>query len=401
MCSASPSLTNNESNFAMADTDISLQFLNFKYRLNLTKNQHRKLEEICESQRILYNAALQERIGCYQKTGKGRSYRDQCKSLTELRQDPEFSNLPANLQRWTLKRVDDAFIGFFGRIKRGIKAGFPRYRGKHYWKSFGFAEFTGLKFDGKRIRFKGFGSGIKVHLTRPIQGEIKSCTFRRDLKGWYICFDCAVPITKINHPEKQIGIDVGITHLATLSNGEHIPNIKVAKHHQSKLRRRQRALARCKKGSNRRKKIRLNLARTYNKIFNVRQNHNHQVSSRLAKEYHTIIVEDLKIMNMVKNHTFARSIYDAAWGDLIRKLTYKAAKADGKVIKVNPRNTSQLCSGCGQLVPKKLSESHNCNCGTILDRDVNAAKVILSRGEIVPNKPNVSRQAVRVYRKVG
>lgn len=381
---------------------MTFQFLSFKYRLMLTEHQYRKFEEICESQRVLYNAALQERIDCYQKTGEGRTYMEQCKALTELRQEPEFSLLPANLQRWTLKRLDDSFKGFFRRMKHGNKAGYPRFRGKNYWKTFGFAEFSGITFDGNRLRFKGLGSGIKVHMTRPIQGEIKSCTFRRDIKGWYICFQCAVPIAKIDDFSKQVGIDVGITHLATLSTGEHIPNIRVAKHHQAKLRRRQRALARCKKGSNRRRKIRLNLARVHDKISNIRKNYSHQVSSRLTKEYNVIIVEDLKIKNMVKNHCLAHSISDVAWGGFISNLTYKAAKAGGEVIKVNSRNTSQACSGCGQIVLKKLSERiHSCDCGTVLDRDVNAARVILSRGGIVPNKLNVSHQAERVHRKVG
>lgn len=402
MFDASPPLTDTDLT-RMVAKEIPQQFLTFKYQLRLTAKQHDELAAICEGQRVLFNAALQERIECYRKTGKSRSYMSQCKALTELRELPEFFNIPVNLQRWTLKRIDDAFAGFFSRIKKGNKAGFPRFRGKHYWKAFGFAEFSGITFDGKAIRFKGLSTPLRVHLSRPLQGEIKSCVFRRDLKGWNICFQCATPITAGDNPE-SVGIDVGLLHLATLSTGEHIPNPHIAKQHQSELRRRQRALARCKKGSERRRKVREKLAAAHSKIRNIRQNHSHQVSSRLAREYGTIAVEDLKIRNMVKNHCLAGAISDAAWGAFINNLSYKVAKTGGRLIKVEPRNTSQACSGCGQIVPKELNERiHACDCGTVLDRDVNAARVILSRGGMAPWLGNVGEltPSVQPERRAG
>jgi putative transposase len=140
----------------------------YKFRLLPTRKQHQALRKICESQRQLYNAALQERIDCYRKTGKSLRYLDQCKALTELRDDPEFSAVPANLQRWTLRRVEEAYQGYFGRVMRGEKAGFPRFRGIGWWKSFGFNEVGGLRFDGRRIRFKGLPGGLRVHLHRPL-----------------------------------------------------------------------------------------------------------------------------------------------------------------------------------------------------------------------------------------
>ncbi len=145
--------------------------LTYRYRLLLLKSQYRALERLCASQRELYNAALEERIDSYRKTGKTRTYIDQCKALTECRQElPDMSELPANVQRWTLKRLDDAFQGFFRRLKaRSGKAGFPRFRGKGRWEAFGFAEFRGIRFDGKRLRFAGMpGGGLKVHLHREL-----------------------------------------------------------------------------------------------------------------------------------------------------------------------------------------------------------------------------------------
>src|SRR4051794_14810856 len=131
--------------------------LTYRYRLLTSKRQHRALREICEEQRLLYNAALEERIDCYRKTGKSISYVAQCNSLTICRRDiPGFSILPLNLQRWTLRRIDEAFAGFFRRAKsRRGRAGYPRYRSKHRWDSFGFNEIPGLRWDGRRLRFRG------------------------------------------------------------------------------------------------------------------------------------------------------------------------------------------------------------------------------------------------------
>lgn len=383
--SAPPLLTSNVGKYAVANENLSKKFRTYKYRLLLKKGQHKKLADIAESQRQLYNAALQERIECYKKTGKGRTYIDQCGAVTELRKDPEYSNVPVNLQRWTLKRLDDAYRGFF---KRG---GFPRFRGYGRWKAFGFKEFSGIKFDGKRIRFKGLPGSLRVHMHRPLQGVIKSCVFRRDLKGWYVCFQCETSVDEKEHSGEEIGIDVGLESFATMSNGDKIPNPRIARKAHKELRRKQRALVRCKKGSNRRKKVKACLAKVHEKIKNTRKTFLHQQSARLVRENSLIAVEDLKIKNMVKNHRLARSISDAGWGEFVNMLTYKAESAGGEVIKVNPRNTSQACSGCGQIVPKDLSARiHSCECGTVLDRDHNAAINILALAVVGQNEPNVA-----------
>ena len=181
----------------------------FKYRLLPSKAQHRRLEEICESQRVLYNAALEERMDCYRKTGKGRSYMDQCKAVTELRKTEEYSGIALNIQRWTLKRLDDSYQGFFRR------GGFPRFKGYTRWKAFGFAELCGFSIKDKKVRIKGIPTPIRAHMHRPLLGEIKSCVFRRDLKGWYICLQCAIPATEAQHIGPEIGIDVGLESFAT------------------------------------------------------------------------------------------------------------------------------------------------------------------------------------------
>src|SRR5258706_15505513 len=164
----------------------AFMIITHRYRLLPSKRQHRTLEAILESQRQLYNAALEERIDAYRKAGVTRTYFDQTKGLTEWRQsDPEARVLPANLQRSTLKRVDDAYNGFLSRAKGGHKGGFPRFRAKGRYKSFGFRQFSGIMLQQGRLRFRGLPGGLRVHLHRPMpEGKaIRSCDFCRDTKG--------------------------------------------------------------------------------------------------------------------------------------------------------------------------------------------------------------------------
>src|SRR5881394_3114463 len=147
--------------------------LTFQYRLLPTKSQHRALEAILEGQRQLYNAALEERIDAYRKTGIARTYFDQCKALSQWRQsDPEAAALPANLQRWTLKQLEEAYRGFFRRVPGGQAPGFPRFRCRGRFNAFGFAEFAGIRFEDGRIRFKGLTGSLRVHMHRPLPDAV-------------------------------------------------------------------------------------------------------------------------------------------------------------------------------------------------------------------------------------
>jgi putative transposase len=139
--------------------------LSIRFRALPTKGQHRALETILEAQRDLYNAALQERIDAFHKAGITRTYFDQTKALTEWRRDdPEAARLPANLQRETLKRLDVAYSQFLRRARRGESPGMPRFRGKGRFNGFGFRQFSGIMWDGRRLRFKGLAGGLRVHV---------------------------------------------------------------------------------------------------------------------------------------------------------------------------------------------------------------------------------------------
>ena len=370
-------------------------FLTYRYRLLPSKAQHHALAATCEAQRVLYNAALQERIECYRKTGKSLSYFSQAMSLKTIRRDdPEgYGGIPVNISRGTLQRLHRAFDGFFRRVKKkGAKAGFPRFKGRDWFKSFTFAEFSGIKFDGKRLRFKGMPSGLRIHLHRPLPaGKFCNAIFKRDGKGWFVCFG-----VELQTPEKRVivravGIDLGLKTFAFQSDGIAIPAPNIARRAHRELRRRQRALARCKRGSANRRKAKAWLAKAHRKIWNTRQTWLHQHSARIARDYDLIAAEDLKVANMLKNKHLARSISDAAWSTFTQMLAYKAERAGGTFVKVDPKMTSQACSGCGAIVRKGLADRvHSCpDCGLVLDRDHNASMNILRRAGNGPGAGNV------------
>jgi putative transposase len=368
--------------------------LTYEYRLVPSKAQHRALEALLESQRVLYNAALEERIGAYRR-GVSLTYIDQFKGLTEWRRtDPEAASVPANLQRATLRRLDEAYAAFFRRVReKAGKAGFPRFRGKGWWHSFGFAEFSGIRFDGARLRFKGMPGALRVHMHRPLPANlrIRRCTFRRDPKGWKVGFAVDVPAAAQRNGKRCVGVDLGIAALATLSDGSSIPNLRAARRAERRIRVAQRSFTRKNARSKGRDKARSVLARHHAAVVRARMNHLHQASARLVRDYDVIAVENLNIQGLARG-VLAREFHDASWAKFLSMLRYKAERAGARIIEVDARNSSQDCSGCGHRVPKALDERwHKCpRCGLSMDRDINAARNVLHRAGVGPGLPNVA-----------
>ena len=382
-------------------TKSSTMIRTYRYRLLPTRSQHAALADILESQRILYNAALEERIGAYRATGRGRTLIDQQKALTECRRDiPEMAALPANLQRWTLKRVDDAFSAFFRRCKAGAeKAGFPRFRGRGWWGSFGFAEFSGVRLDDGRLRFHGLPGSIRLHMHRPLpkDADVRSCAFTKDGRGWHVGLQVALPVPEKHAVETVIGVDLGLNVFAYCSDGIVIPNPRIARRAERKLRIRQRALARCRRGSNGRRKARERLRIANRVVRDTRNTWLRQQAAALVSRADMVVAEDLRVANMLKNHRLARSIADAGWSKFLEMVGHKAESAGVHFVTVDPRNTSQRCSDCGELVPKALAvRTHACpHCGLVLDRDWNAARNILQAAVVGRGAVNVRQRPVR------
>jgi putative transposase len=373
--------------------------LTYRYRLLPTKRQHRALEAILESQRQLYNAALQERIGAYRSAKLTRTYYDQTKALTEWRRsDPEGRALPANLQRATLKRLDDAYTSFFRRVKAGVTPGFPRFRGKGRFDSFGFREFSGIALKAGHLNFQGMPGGLRVHLHRPLPLNIpiRGCTFRRGPKAWSISFTVDVAPFPLREGSRAVGVDLGIATFAALSDGGVVPSLRAARKAERRIRIAQRALARKRRGSCGREKARLALRRAHAAVARQRMNHLHVASARLVRDYDLMVVEALNVHALAKSR-LAKHVHDASWAKFLSMLRYKAEWAGARLLEVDPRDTSQDCSQCGASVRKDLADRrHECgNCGLCIDRDENAARNILNRAGAGPGLRNVAGSGER------
>jgi len=379
--------------------------LSQEFRLLPRRSQHRALEGISESQRQLYNAAVQERIEAYRKAGKSLAYFDQTRGLTEWRNsDPDGRALPVKLQRATLKRVDRAFSDFYRRRALGGKAGFPRFKGKGRFDSFSFLEWRGINLVNGSLQFQGMPGRLRVHWHRiaPAVESLKGCTFKRDRKGWAVILLVSIQDAAPRRTQRTVGVDLGISTFAALSNGECIPSLRSARKAERQLRVAQRALSRKKKGSGGRRKARLALSRCHAAVALERKNHLHQASTRLVRNYDVIAIERLKVKPLA-NSILAKDVRDASWASFISMLRYKAACAGARVIEVEPYDTSQECSGCGDSVVKALKRRlHECpSCGLVLDRDVNAARNILNRAGVGPGLPNVADCGMRAGGKLG
>lgn len=373
--------------------------LGYRYRLSLTKKQHAAMELMLEDQRLLYNAALEERISAYQKAGITINFTAQCRSLTVCRRDlPGMANQFRSMQEATLSRLDRAFSSFFRRLKAGQTPGFPRFKSRARWNTFDVRVKDGLGIRRNRITFKGIPGALRFNEHRPLprNGKVTYVYFSRDAKGWYVGIIAETPTSPAHASSSEIGVDVGIKSFATLSDGSVIENPRIGERHRKELRRRRKALSRCKRDSRRREKVRKRLARAHLKIANTRSTFLHQVSARLSAQHAVIAVENLNVKGLARSFD-GFTVHDVAWFKFKTNLRYKAEKAGGRVIEVDPRFTSQDCSGCGGRVPKPLSQrEHSCpSCGLVLDRDHNAALNILHKAKSSLEAGNVAQWSER------
>ena len=220
------------------------------------------------------------------------------------------------------------------------------------------------------------------HHRQAYKPAVSLTAYRRRQAGvWYACFSVEVDPAVLPSSDKAVGVDLGLEFFATTSDGEFFPSAKYLRKSERKLKQLQRMVSRRQKGSHRRKKAVRQLAKAHAHVANQRRDMAHKIARSLVNRYGRIAVEDLNVKGMLKNHHLAKSISDAGWGLFVRILKAKAAEAGRQVVEVDPRNTSQICSGCGCIVEKPLSQRwHKCpHCGTSLHRDVNAAINILHR----------------------
>ncbi len=348
------------------------------------------MNETLETCRILFNDMLADRRE--NKTG----FYEQKKAIVSMKLGNKFLKaVHSHVLQDVVLRLDKAYEAFFVGLAKH-----PRFKRRGRYNSFRYPQFGGFRIFGDRLRLSKIGS-IKMKVHRPIEGKPKTCAIIRDIDQWYACISAE---TRTHRPagrvaDRPVGVDLGITNLAALSDGTVFPNPRCLPMSVQQIKTIQRCLSRKTRGSNNRVKTRMALAKAWRKVRNQRADNAHKVSRRLVDNYSTIVFEDLKIPSMVKNHNLASAIMDASWGQLRQLTAYKAEGRGGRVILVEPRGTSQRCSGCGEVVPKGPCERvHDCQkCGLVMDRDVNAARNILNLGL---ERARVEEQPLLVHRRI-
>lgn len=331
---------------------------------------------------------LEHRIKSYKRRQEKVTLYDQQKLLTEWRSRIDWIRaVPVGVERDSCRRVDRGMKAFFRRVKQGgTKPGFPRFKSRNKWRSFEVLAAGQYLKPNNRVYVTGIGP-IKYRGMQEFNGSIKGIRVIRKARGWYV----QLIVDNGKNPDSKpavrcVGIDVGLTHFATLSNGEKIDNPRWYRSMQKRLKFLQRIVSRRKKGSGRRRTAIHRLAVFHEKIADTRTDWIRKLAKRIVDEYDVIAVENLNISGLAKTK-FAKSILDAAWGQFIQRLENTAASHGVQVIRVDPRGTTQECSNCGEIVRKSLSDRmHQCRCGFTADRDHNAALNILRR---VP--PEVTR----------
>lgn len=365
----------------------------------------------CETHRRLYNEALSLRIHEYKEKGITLSCFSQCRWLTTVRKSrPFMKRVQRDSLERTLDRLDKAYKAFFRRVKSGGKPGFPRFKGQGEWNSITFVpgrdrkkkkhprEWVGKGVEifppaegeryGRIIVAEYFDDGDLYHESKivwhrdlPADAIIKQASIVNEGGKLFLCLSMVVADEAPSCGAGKVGVDLGLTEFAVTSNEERLGTTRTLEAVLPRLRALQKKLSRAKRGSNSRKRKKDAVRRLHARVRNIRKYQHQAVAKALVDSNVHIGIEDLTVKNMVKNRCHSRRISDAGWAAFRLVLTNTAARRGATVVAVDPRWTSQECSGCGDIVPKDLSvRIHDCpKCGLVIDRDVNAARNILAR----------------------
>jgi putative transposase len=304
--------------------------------------------------------------------------------LTAWKRDPELAFLgdvsSVPLQQ-SLRHLQGAFSNFWGK-----RANYPTFKSKR--RSWASAEYTRSAFryrDGALTLAK-MAEPLDIRWSRPLPegAEPTTVTVSRDCAGrWHVSLLCEVTVHDGPRTDAVVGIDAGITSLVTLSTGEKVTNPRHERADRKRLALAQRRLARKVKGSTNRDKARRTVAKVHARIADRRRDHLHKLSTRLVNENQIVVIEDLNVQGMVRNHSLARAISDAAWRELRTMLGYKCDWYGRELVVVDRfYPSSKVCSACGALrarMPLHVRE-WTCPCGTVHDRDVNAAINVRAAG---------------------
>lgn len=358
--------------------------LRWSFRCYPTPEQAQQLARVFGCCRFVYNWGLSQRTLAF-KAGQRMNYAQSSAALTALKKDPahlwlnEVSSIPT---QQALRHLQTAFTNFFEK-----RAAYPSFRKKQGRQS---AEYTrsAFKLDiaNQRLELAKLGR-IKVKWSRKVEVEPSTVTVIRQPSGrYFVSLVVAIQPVPLHETGRAVGVDFGVARLATLSTAEHIANPKYIRRYERLLTRAQRQLSRKVKGSKRRAKAHQRVARIHEKIADSRKDGLNKLAWKLVTENDTVFVEDLNLRGMVKNHSLARSLSDAAIGAAIRTIEAKAAMHGKTVVKIDRFfPSSKMCSACGAIQEQMpLNVRHwTCACGASHDRDENAALNILAVGQTV------------------
>ncbi len=363
--------------------NASVSVICIKYRLLPTRAQETALCVTLAVCRDVYNSMVAERTAVYETEKKSLTMYNQIPQLAQWKKaHPELSEVHSQVLQNVAVRVDLAFKAFFRRVKAGEAPGYPRLKGRGVYDSINFpqAQKTGCKLIGSRLHVSKIGH-VKAVVHRPLVGDAKTCTIRRQAGKWLAFFTCEVEPEALPSSAESIGIDVGLNQFAALSNGTFVASPRFFRRDEKALAKAARKQAKTVKRSRARRKANKVLSRIHERIRNCHHDFVHQLSRRLVNQYGLIAVEKLNVKGMVKNHCLAKSISDASWSIFRTVLSQKAESAARTIAEIDPAYTSQDCHQCGNRATKKLSERwHLCPmCGASLDRDTNAAINILQK----------------------
>jgi putative transposase len=360
------------------------------YKVEIKPNNKQKtlLNKSFGVARFAFNWALDRKIKAYKKDKTNLSAYDLIKELTALKKTefPWMYEVSKSALQISILDLQEAYKNFFRRLKNKEKnVGFPKFKSKRNNKdSFRYIDGSskGWYITNSQINIPKVGHvRLKEKGYIPVNDpnvKYNSVTVSKENNKYYVSVQCEVEIQEPNKEiEEVIGVDLGIKTLATVSNGQTFENPKVLKKHQKKLKRLQRRVSKKKQGSKNRRKAINKLSKLHGKIKNIRKDNLHKMTTVLVKtKRRVIVIEDLNVEGMVKNHHLANAVSDASFYEAKRQLEYKTSWYGGVVFKVDRWfPSSKLCSSCGVIKEDlKLSQrTYNCECGLSLDRDLNAA----------------------------
>ncbi|MDE1836921.1 MAG: transposase [Euryarchaeota archaeon] len=389
-----------------------------KFRLYPFPDQARELDRQLSELNSLWNHALEERCAAWKKERRSLTFVQQCQELTRWRNfDREgLGRVNAQVAQECLARLNDAFQHFFRRVKSGEAPGFPRFNRETtsltYPQAYDSVRLVPGRNGTRRLSLSRVGDlPIEVHRELPA-GRTKTCTVEREGDRWYavLIVEMADPVPPPDLPPRHpLGVDLGLSRLATLSTGEAVEAPRFLRRSEVQLKRQQRRLSRKRRGSHNWRKQKARVQRCHARVRDQRRDLAHQLTSTWAREHDLIAFEDLDVRSHLMG-PFSKSTADAGWGMLRRFAEYKEARRSGRYVEVPSKGTTQSCSACARPHDPPLTlrdRTYECPCGLRLDRDVNAARNVLARAlaivggdtpEVTPVEigPPVARKGRRV-----